>query len=197
MPLPGDPMFRNKRFRSALCILLSFLTLVHTTPLYAAVEVGEVTQSGELQPSGSSPQDPGAQPETPESPDSPESPGEMPSAASEENPNDKGNDIAQQAPDSNLSTGAAGYSVPLATPPGRQGIAPNLSLTYNSYRQSGWIGPGFGLDIGSIQRSTKRGLNYTANDYVRTSLTSLMTENSTCMRSNIPGMPQRRFRQTA
>jgi len=51
-------------------------------------------------------------------------------------------------------------------PPGRAGIAPNLALTYNSYQGNGWLGVGFMLDMGSIQRSLKTpgGLTYTMND---------------------------------
>ncbi len=63
-------------------------------------------------------------------------------------------------------TGAATYGIPIEVPPGRAGVAPNLSLTYNSYQGSGWIGVGWTLDLGFIQRSTKKGVNYSANDYV-------------------------------
>ena len=34
-------------------------------------------------------------------------------------------------------------------------MAPNLSITYNSYQGNGWIGVGFLLDMGAIQRSSK------------------------------------------
>ncbi len=63
-------------------------------------------------------------------------------------------------------TGAAVYNIPIVVPPGRKGVQPNLALTYNSYTSNGWIGVGWDLEIGSIERSTKRGMNYTANDYV-------------------------------
>jgi hypothetical protein len=64
------------------------------------------------------------------------------------------------------NTGAATTSIPIVVPPGRKGIAPKLSLTYNSLRRNGWIGVGWSLDMGAIQRNTKRGVDYTANDYV-------------------------------
>jgi len=51
-------------------------------------------------------------------------------------------------------------------PPGRNGIQPNLALTYNSYRGNGWIGVGWDLDMGAIQRSTKFGVDYNVNDFV-------------------------------
>ncbi len=63
-------------------------------------------------------------------------------------------------------TGAAVYNIPIEVPPGRKGIQPNLALTYNSYTSNGWIGVGWSLEIGSIERSTKRGMDYSANDYV-------------------------------
>jgi YD repeat-containing protein len=56
--------------------------------------------------------------------------------------------------------------VPILVPPGRSGIQPNLNLTYNSYQGNGWIGVGWNLDVGSIQRSTRYGVDYTADDYV-------------------------------
>jgi hypothetical protein len=63
-------------------------------------------------------------------------------------------------------TGAAHLTYPILVPPGRGGVAPNISLMYNSYQSKGWMGVGWNLDMGAIQRSTKRGLNYSANDYV-------------------------------
>ncbi|MBS3907940.1 MAG: hypothetical protein KGZ49_12980, partial [Syntrophaceae bacterium] len=63
-------------------------------------------------------------------------------------------------------SGAAHLSYPIMVPPGRRGLAPNLSLLYNSYQGSGWVGVGWGLDMGAIQRSTKRGVNYSANDFL-------------------------------
>ncbi len=45
-------------------------------------------------------------------------------------------------------------------------MAPRLSLTYNSYLGNGWMGVGWNLDMGSIQRSTKRGVTYSASDFV-------------------------------
>jgi RHS repeat-associated protein len=57
-----------------------------------------------------------------------------------------------------LFTGAFTYSYPIAVPPGRRGIQPNLSLLYNSQAQNGWLGLGWNFSIGSIQRSTKKGI---------------------------------------
>lgn len=67
---------------------------------------------------------------------------------------------------STLYTGAAAYRLPISVPPGRKGMQPKLSLSYNSYSGNGWIGEGWSLDLGSIRRSTKRGLDYSADEYV-------------------------------
>ncbi|MEW6326511.1 MAG: SpvB/TcaC N-terminal domain-containing protein [Thermodesulfobacteriota bacterium] len=64
------------------------------------------------------------------------------------------------------NTGAANMTIPIEIPPGRKGLAPNLALTYNSNRSEGWIGGGWELELGAIQRATKRGVNYSANDFV-------------------------------
>ncbi len=65
-----------------------------------------------------------------------------------------------------LFTGAASVTIPIEVPPGKAGIAPKLALTYNSYQGNGWVGVGWNIDMGSIQRSTKWGVNYSANDFV-------------------------------
>ena len=64
------------------------------------------------------------------------------------------------------NTGAAGTSIPIVVPPGRNGIAPNLALTYSSSGGNGHLGTGWSLDVGSIQRNTKMGICYDCNDYV-------------------------------
>ncbi|MFH2138614.1 MAG: RHS repeat-associated core domain-containing protein [Candidatus Omnitrophota bacterium] len=57
-----------------------------------------------------------------------------------------------------LFRGNASYSVPIEVPPGRQGIAPQLNLSYSSQPASGWCGVGWDLSLGSITRSLKNGL---------------------------------------
>ncbi len=64
------------------------------------------------------------------------------------------------------NSGAASASIPIVVPPGRNGIAPNLALTYNSNGPNGWIGVGWDIGIGHIQRSTKRAVDYNGDDYV-------------------------------
>jgi len=65
------------------------------------------------------------------------------------------------------NTGAATYNIPIIVPPGRGGIAmPDLALVYNSQQKNGWVGMGWNLEVGSIQRSTKRGVDYSGTDFV-------------------------------
>ncbi len=65
----------------------------------------------------------------------------------------------------NAATATASMSVPLAAPPGRNGMGPNLSLTYNSGSGNGPFGLGWSLDAPMIQRRTDKRLpTYTSND---------------------------------
>jgi len=72
------------------------------------------------------------------------------------------------SPSINVSrfAGAATAAIPIEVPPGRKGMAPKLALNYSSQQGSGWIGMGWTIDLGAIQRATKRGTNYTTNNYV-------------------------------
>ncbi|MBI4706342.1 MAG: hypothetical protein HY761_00225 [Candidatus Omnitrophica bacterium] len=54
-------------------------------------------------------------------------------------------------------TGRASFSVSISVPVGRKGIQPNIALTYASGSGNGILGVGWSLELGSIQRSTKRG----------------------------------------
>ncbi len=57
----------------------------------------------------------------------------------------------------NSIMGAFAYSYPLQVPPGRGGLAPSLALNYSSFNGNGWLGTGWSLSVGSIERSTKDG----------------------------------------
>lgn len=69
-------------------------------------------------------------------------------------------------PENYLLTGAATYGIPIAVPPGRKNMAPSVAINYNSYSGNGLAGVGFDVPYAAITRSTKFGLNYSANDYV-------------------------------
>lgn len=73
----------------------------------------------------------------------------------------------------NVANGAASYSIPIAVPPGINGIAPSLSLTYSSQGGNGLLGMGWGIGGLSVihrcgatieQDGFKGGVNYDAND---------------------------------
>lgn len=55
------------------------------------------------------------------------------------------------------TSGTATMTVPVDVLPGRKGIQPNLALIYNSHSSNGPLGVGWILELGAIQRSTKKG----------------------------------------
>ncbi len=63
-------------------------------------------------------------------------------------------------------TGALNYSIPIKVPAGRNGVQPDLALTYRSNRGNGWVGAGWDLEIAAIERSTRKGVDYTKDDYI-------------------------------
>lgn len=57
-----------------------------------------------------------------------------------------------------LFTGSFTNEVPIQLPPARQKSEPSVALTYNSARGNGWIGVGWTLDPGYIQRRIDNGV---------------------------------------
>ncbi len=69
-------------------------------------------------------------------------------------------------------TGAATYSYPIEVPPGPGGLQPSLLLNYNSQvvdqsiakTQASWVGMGWSLDAGSIERNNNGTSHFTGDD---------------------------------
>ena len=69
-------------------------------------------------------------------------------------------------------TGAASYSYPIQVPPGPGGLQPSLVLSYNSQTvdaassrtQASWVGMGWSLDTGYIQRNMNGTMGYLEDD---------------------------------
>ncbi|MCK5204932.1 MAG: hypothetical protein KAR15_13715, partial [Desulfobacterales bacterium] len=70
-------------------------------------------------------------------------------------------------PKNSQNSGAASNNIPILVPPGRARIQLNdLALNYNSGSKNGFVGVGWSLELGAIQRATKRGVNYSANEFI-------------------------------
>ena len=63
-----------------------------------------------------------------------------------------------QAPEANLFVGAATTSIPIAVPPGRKGLTPQLALAYSSSSGPSPYGYGWDFPLGTIQRCGKHGV---------------------------------------
>ena len=74
--------------------------------------------------------------------------------------------VATPLPNTYAYTGAATHKIPIQVPPGRLGMEPSLALSYNSYHGNGWLGVGWEIKLGAIQRSTKRGVDFSGTDFV-------------------------------
>lgn len=55
-------------------------------------------------------------------------------------------------------SGSATTAIPIAVPPGRKGIEPNIIFSYSSSARNGIAGVGWNLELGSIYRSIKKGV---------------------------------------
>ncbi len=62
-------------------------------------------------------------------------------------------------------TGSLSTTIPIEVPPGRHGMQPNLALTYWSGGGNSWVGMGWKLEVGAIERQTRFGVNYSGDDY--------------------------------
>ena len=56
------------------------------------------------------------------------------------------------------NSGDADLSLPMTIPRGRGGVQPDLTLRYSSSNDNGWLGLGWGLDVGSVEVDTRWGV---------------------------------------
>ncbi len=140
----------RKAARACLCLLLSVSIIFSSLPAYARKSASSKSQTAPGKSSGSGGASKSKLKATAENGDE-----KMPSQLT-----------PATTPETSLFSGAAVYKIPIEVPPGRGGVAPSIALTYNSQQGNGWVGVGWDLDMGSIQRSAKRGVNYSGNDFV-------------------------------
>src|SRR5262249_11753919 len=53
----------------------------------------------------------------------------------------------------NLLKGSVSFAIPIALPPGKDGMEPKLALTYSSDAGKAWVGRGWSLGVGEIIRN--------------------------------------------
>jgi len=66
--------------------------------------------------------------------------------------------INMMSPPQANNSGTANMSYPIQIPAGRQGMQPQLAITYNSEGGNGWLGVGWGMNIPSISVETRWGV---------------------------------------
>jgi RHS repeat-associated protein len=63
-----------------------------------------------------------------------------------------------------LFTGTMGATITLRVPAGRGLVQPSLKLAYRSANPNGWLGMGWDIDVGAIERSTRFGVAFDCQD---------------------------------
>ena len=91
-------------------------------------------------------------------PESPETGSFTPTTISDMKYADPSAGVVSIAPPTPNNTGAATTSFPIKLPQGRNGIQPNLEVTYNSEAGNGWMGIGWNLSTQAISVNTKWGV---------------------------------------
>lgn len=82
--------------------------------------------------------------------------------------------------------GASSTSIPIVVPPGRRGMQPEININYSSAINNGWLGVGWSLNFGYIERQTNKGIPaYDANDVFCVSFMGINSELQTA--DNMPG----------
>ncbi len=88
-------------------------------------------------------------------------------------------------------TGEAGISYPIEVPPGRNGLQPNLAVTYSSDAGSSWIGYGWNINIPSIDVETQWGVPRYLSDKESEAYRIAGSQLVTMDADNNPYLPQR------
>ena len=74
--------------------------------------------------------------------------------------------LSYQVPEFAPLNGSVRHVIPIIIPPGRNGIQPELVLTYDNSLKNGPLGIGWKLQLGEIRRQTKWGVQYDKDDYI-------------------------------
>ncbi|MFA5933696.1 MAG: FG-GAP-like repeat-containing protein [Candidatus Paceibacterota bacterium] len=175
----------KKYFSTKLpAFLLAFLFIFSPVAQIFAEEVSQSstaenieTQAPEINQTETTPT-PEPEPQSQES-NSSQSLSQAPISSSTANTNLPPSSIKVLLPEADQTTGALVYSYPIAIPSGRNGLQPDLGLTYNSQNmQEGSIfGSGWSVNIPQIERINRKGSEklYTEN-YFSSSLDSELVE---------------------
>jgi|GEM_PF-1577544 len=91
-------------------------------------------------------------------PDMPETSAYTPTSIKELKAADPLEGLTLMQPPTANNSGTANMSYPIEIPAGRQGMQPNLALTYNSSGGNGWLGLGWDISIPSITVETRWGV---------------------------------------
>ena len=91
-------------------------------------------------------------------PDMPEAAAFMPTSISDLEPANPATGVNLIQPPTANQQGDANISYPIAIPPGRQGMQPQVSLNYSSSAGSGWAGYGWSVPVQSISVDTRFGV---------------------------------------
>jgi len=91
-------------------------------------------------------------------PESPETQGFAPTMMNDIKAADPTSKIELIAPPTANNSGSANLSYSLEMPPARNGMSPQLAISYNSDGGSGWLGEGWDLNVPTISVDTKWGV---------------------------------------
>ena len=91
-------------------------------------------------------------------PEMPETSAYTPTSIKELNAADPLEGLTLMQPPTANNSGTANLSYPIEIPAGRQGMQPNLALTYSSGGGNGWLGVGWDISIPSITVETRWGV---------------------------------------